>query len=77
MIQMNIAESGVKHKKFKFKFITRYTGNPTEALKLFNRARKDSDWGNLSTYNMIEICLNPDNQTVGGEVFESEEDGTV
>ncbi|XP_063424970.1 tetratricopeptide repeat protein 21B-like [Mytilus trossulus] len=54
-----------------------YTGNPTEALKLFNKARKDSDWGNLSTYNMIEICLNPDNETVGGEVFESEEDGSV
>ncbi|KAL5010855.1 hypothetical protein ScPMuIL_013160 [Solemya velum] len=48
-----------------------YLGNPTEALKLFNKARKDSDWGNLSTYNMVEICLNPDSDTVGGEVFES------
>ena len=24
-----------------------------------------------SIYNMIEICLNPDNQMLGGEVFES------
>ncbi|XP_046549679.1 tetratricopeptide repeat protein 21B-like [Haliotis rubra] len=48
-----------------------YTGNPTTALKLFNKARKDSDWGNQAIYNMIEICLNPDSDTVGGEVFES------
>nr|XP_022305930.1 tetratricopeptide repeat protein 21B-like isoform X1 [Crassostrea virginica] len=54
-----------------------YTGNPTAALKLFNKARKDSDWGNLSIYNMIEICLNPDNDTLGGEVFEDEGTGTV
>lgn len=50
-----------------------YTGNPTAALKYFNKSRKDSDWGNLSMYNMIEICLNPDNDTVGGEVFETME----
>lgn len=54
-------------------FENRYTGNPTAALKLFNKARKDSDWGHLSIYNMIEICLNPDNETIGGEVFESVE----
>ncbi|KAK3106370.1 hypothetical protein FSP39_018677 [Pinctada imbricata] len=50
-----------------------YTGNPTAALKSFNKARKDSDWGTRAIYNMIEICLNPDNETLGGEVFE--EDG--
>ncbi|KAJ8306896.1 hypothetical protein KUTeg_014980 [Tegillarca granosa] len=54
-----------------------YTGNPTAALKSFNKARKDSDWGNLSIFNMIEICLNPDNDTVGGEVFESVEGEAV
>lgn len=54
-----------------------YTGNPTAALKLFNKARKDSDWGNLSIFNMIEICLNPDNDTLGGEVFEDEGTGAV
>ncbi|XP_059173967.1 tetratricopeptide repeat protein 21B-like [Physella acuta] len=48
-----------------------YSGNTTEALKHFNKARKDSDWGNNAIYNMIEICLNPDNETVGGEVFDS------
>lgn len=55
----------------------RYTGNPTAALKLFNKAHKDNDWGNLSIYNMIEICLNPDNDTLGGEVFEDEGTGSV
>ena len=58
-------------------YVYRYTGNPTAALKLFNKARKDSDWGNLSIYNMIEICLNPDNDTLGGEVFEDEGTGSV
>ncbi|XP_061174848.1 tetratricopeptide repeat protein 21B-like isoform X2 [Saccostrea echinata] len=54
-----------------------YTGNPTAALKSFNKARKDNEWGNLSIYNMIEICLNPDNDTLGGEVFEDEGTGAV
>ena len=53
----------------------RYTGNPTEALRLFNKSRKDSDWGVQAVYNMIEICLNPDNDTVGGEVFDGVEGG--
>ena len=51
----------------------RYAGNPTEALKHFNKSRKDSDWGSSAIYNMIEICLNPDNETIGGEVFDSVE----
>ena len=49
----------------------RYTGNPNNALKHFNKARKDSTWGQTCVYNMIEICLNPDNDTIGGEVFEA------
>ena len=48
-----------------------YSGNPNNALKLFNKARRDSEWGQRAIYNMIEICLNPDNQMLGGEVFES------
>jgi len=48
-----------------------YSGNPNNALKLFNKARRDNEWGQRSIYNMIEICLNPDNQMLGGEVFES------
>lgn len=49
----------------------RYTGEPNDALRHFNKARKDSDWGQNALYNMIEICLNPDNETIGGEVFEN------
>lgn len=57
-----------------FKYLNypcRYTGEPNDALRHFNKARKDSDWGQNAVYNMIEICLNPDNETVGGEVFEN------
>ncbi|XP_056435886.1 tetratricopeptide repeat protein 21B isoform X2 [Gadus chalcogrammus] len=48
-----------------------YTGEPNDGLRHFNKARKDSDWGQNAVYNMIEICLNPDNDTIGGEVFEN------
>lgn len=56
---------------FSFVRLPRYTGEPNDALRHFNKARKDSDWGQNALYNMIEICLNPDNETVGGEVFEN------
>ena len=52
-------------------FHFRYIGNPNDALKHFNMARKDSDWGQRAITNMIEICINPDNETVGGETFEN------
>ena len=51
--------------------ICRYSGDPNAAIKCFNMARKDSEFGSQATYALIEICLNPDNVTVGGEVFES------
>lgn len=27
--------------------------------------------GEKAVYNMIEICLNPDNETLGGETFDA------
>ncbi|XP_072268672.1 tetratricopeptide repeat protein 21A [Pyxicephalus adspersus] len=48
-----------------------HLGQPNEALKYFNKARKDSDWGEKSVAEMIQICLNPDNEIIGGEVFDS------
>ncbi|XP_004081785.1 tetratricopeptide repeat protein 21B [Oryzias latipes] len=48
-----------------------YTGQPNDALRHFNKARKDNDWGQNAVYNMIEIYLNPDNDTLGGELFEN------
>ncbi|XP_048190577.1 tetratricopeptide repeat protein 21A isoform X2 [Perognathus longimembris pacificus] len=48
-----------------------HIGQPNEALKFLNKARKDSTWGQMATYNMVQICLNPDNEIVGGEAFEN------
>lgn len=56
--------------------VYRYTGRSTAALKCFNMARKDTVWGNRAIFNMVEICLNPDSDTIGGEVFESVEGQT-
>ncbi|KAE8595622.1 hypothetical protein XENTR_v10015818 [Xenopus tropicalis] len=47
-----------------------YLGQPNDALMYFNKARKDSEWGQSAVTSMIQICLNPDNEIVGGEVFE-------
>ena len=46
-----------------------YSGNPNDALKMFNKARRDNEWGQRSIYNMIEICINPDNQMLGILIF--------
>ncbi|XP_032203773.1 tetratricopeptide repeat protein 21A isoform X2 [Mustela erminea] len=48
-----------------------HIGQPNEALKFLNKARKDSSWGQSATYYMVQICLNPDNEIVGGEAFEN------
>ena len=47
-----------------------------EALHHFNQARKDSDWGERSLFRMVEICLNPENETLGGETFKPLEGDT-
>uniref|UniRef100_A0A8C8SR38 Tetratricopeptide repeat domain 21A n=1 Tax=Pelusios castaneus TaxID=367368 RepID=A0A8C8SR38_9SAUR len=52
-----------------------HMGQPNQALKYFNKARKDCDWGQRAINNMIQICLNPDNEIIGGEVFESLSEG--
>lgn len=41
----------------------RYANNPREALTEFYAARKDSEWGERVLIHMIEIYLNPDNDT--------------
>uniref|UniRef100_A0A4W3HWY6 Tetratricopeptide repeat domain 21A n=1 Tax=Callorhinchus milii TaxID=7868 RepID=A0A4W3HWY6_CALMI len=53
-----------------------HIGQPNDALKHFNKARKDSDWGHQAIYSMIQICLNPDNEIIGGNVFESLDEET-
>lgn len=37
-----------------------YNGNPNGALRFFNNARQDVEWGKQSIFNMIDICLNPE-----------------
>lgn len=50
---------------------SRYLGQPNEALKFLNKARKDSTWGQSAISYMIQICLNPDNEITGGESFQN------
>ena len=54
-----------------------YSSNSHMALKSFNLARKDSVWGEKAVMAMIKICLNPDNDTTGGEVFKIEQENTM
>lgn len=51
-----------------------YTGNANAALRHFNGARRDPEWGQQAIYNMIEICLNPDDETLGSDAMDSDDD---
>jgi tetratricopeptide (TPR) repeat protein len=44
----------------------RYTNSVHEAVKAFNLARRDGEWGRQALTNMIELYLNPDNDTLFG-----------
>jgi tetratricopeptide repeat protein 21B len=46
------------------------TGKLGSALKKFNAARRDQEWGQQAIYNMIEICLDSDDDsTLSSEIF--------
>lgn len=51
-----------------------YTGNPNNALRFFNNARRDPVWGRKTICNMIEICLNPDGDLPNENVPDTSED---
>lgn len=51
-----------------------YAGNPNAALRLFNNARRDPEWGKKSICHMIEICLNPDNDLPNENVPDSSDE---
>lgn len=51
-----------------------YAGNPNTALRLFNNARRDSEWGQKAICHMIEICLNPDNDLPNENVADSSDE---
>jgi len=43
--------------------LERFLNNPRAALKELNLARRDAEWGPAAIRNMIEIYLNPENET--------------
>ncbi|XP_076294780.1 tetratricopeptide repeat protein 21B [Lasioglossum baleicum] len=50
------------------------TGRLNSALRQFNFARRDPEWGQQAIYNMIEICLDPDDDSsLPNEVFNDED----
>lgn len=50
-----------------------YTGDTTTAMKCLNLARQESSLEIPATYNMIQICINPDNEVFGGGTFDASE----
>ncbi|VDD93632.1 unnamed protein product [Enterobius vermicularis] len=54
-----------------------YIDDPNGALQAFNRARRDLEWGERATYNMIGICLNPDNEFISGDSVENSTGGEI
>jgi len=48
----------------------RFSNDIQLALKEFNMARKDSEWGAPSIFQMVEIYLNPDHEAVWDEANE-------
>jgi tetratricopeptide repeat protein 21B len=38
-----------------------YTCNPNNALRFFNNCRRDPEFGKQSIFNMVCICIDPDN----------------
>ena len=50
------------------------TGRLSSALRNFNAARRDPEWGQQAIYNMIEICLDPDDDsTLSSEIFNDDD----
>ncbi|CEG46469.1 Tetratricopeptide TPR1 [Plasmopara halstedii] len=54
----------------------RFRNNVLEAIDEFNRARRDPEWGERALINMIEIYLNPDNESLWDSGHDGTEDNT-
>lgn len=50
-----------------------YSGNLNSALRNFNVARQDLTLGQKALYNMIEICLNPEDEMLTEHFTESDD----
>lgn len=66
-----IQEAGLNYCKGLYEW---YSGNPNNALRNFNNARRSSEWSQQAICNMIEICLNPDNDLPTEIVQDSSDD---
>ena len=53
-----------------------HLGNANNALKEFNKCRKDRTWGPKALKHMIEICLNPHNTVMGADALEEFSNGS-
>ena len=51
--------------------MTRFTSNINESMKSFVICRHDTHFGERALYNLIELFLNPDSNTIGGDALES------
>ncbi|XP_047119367.1 tetratricopeptide repeat protein 21B-like isoform X2 [Schistocerca piceifrons] len=52
-----------------------YSGNHNAALRFFNGARHDAEWGRQALYNMIEICLDQSDDAGGSGQYEDDSGG--
>ncbi|XP_049939985.1 tetratricopeptide repeat protein 21B-like isoform X2 [Schistocerca serialis cubense] len=52
-----------------------YSGNHNAALRFFNGARHDAEWGRQALYNMIEICLDQSDDAGGNGQYEDDSGG--
>lgn len=63
-------EAGLQYAKGLYEW---YSGNLNAALRYFNLARQDLQWGQKAIYNMIEICLNPDDEMLGDNLIDPDD----
>ncbi|KAG5885606.1 hypothetical protein JTB14_024787 [Gonioctena quinquepunctata] len=76
---LSIAEKKLDNpsKEMKFLYCTAlyqwYSGNLNGALRNFNSARQDVEFGQTAIYNMIEICLNPDDGMFADQFMDSDD----
>lgn len=58
-VKVTIVFEGLNYCKALYEW---YSGNLNSALMNFNNARQDPEFGQEAIQNMIEICLNPNNE---------------
>ena len=47
-----------------------YTGRTEVTVRLFSAVRTDKQLGTSALSKLVEICVNPDNETLGGEALD-------